>query len=231
VTCRVFTGQGPNTSLAALNQWGGENVFTSSALGVTPRQSTGKVSTVSRFTNKVTKVTSGAAGSATPSAVGGVLAVATTSLGPVLVDGTGLTVSMQMADPPGHSTCSAQCLQLWPLVPAPAGFGVRMVSGISAALATTKATNGTSMVTAASWPLYAFVKDAAPGDVTGEGVKTFGGNWCAVSPSATPVNAPAKTVPATTNGSGSGGGDLRQTFTDSWPRSPQTPDGHVRLGE
>jgi predicted lipoprotein with Yx(FWY)xxD motif len=185
---------------------------------------------VSRFTSKVTKVTSGAACSASPSALGGVLAVATTALGPVLVDSKGLTVYLLTADSPGHSTCSAQCLQFWPLVPAPAGSGVLpMVSGISAATTTTTATSGTSMVTAASWPLNAFVKDAAPGDVTGEGVKNFDGTWYAVSPSDTPVTAPAKTATATTNGSGSGGGDLRQTFTDSWPRSPQTPDGHVRL--
>ena len=156
--------------------------------------------------------------------------MATTSLGPVLVNGKGLAVYMLTADSPGHSTCSARYLQFWPLVPAPAGSEVPMVSGISAALATTKATSGTSMVAAAGRPLYTFVKDAAPGDVTGEGVKTFSGTWYAASPSGTPVNAPAKTVPATTSGSGSGGGDLRQTFTDSWPRSPQTPDGHVRLG-
>jgi hypothetical protein len=105
-----------------------------------------------------------------------------------------------------------------------------MVSGISAALATTKATNGPSMVAAAGWPLYGFVKESAPGDVTGEGVMTFGGTWYAVSPSDTPVTAPAKTAPATTNGSDQGGGDLRKLVTDSWPRSPQTRNGHVRLG-
>jgi len=105
-----------------------------------------------------------------------------------------------------------------------------MVSCISAALATTKSTNGPSMVAAAGWPLYGFVQESAPGNVTGEGVMTFGRTWYAVSPSGTPVTAPAKTAPATTNGSGSGGGDLRQTFTDSWPRSPQTRNGHVRLG-
>jgi predicted lipoprotein with Yx(FWY)xxD motif len=159
-------------------------------------------------TTTASKVTSGAAGSATPSAPGGVLGVATTSLGPVLVDGKGLTVYMLTADSPGHSTCSAQCLQFWPLVPAPAGSGVPMVSGISAALAATKATSGTSMVTAAGWPLYMFVKDAAPGDVTGEGVKTFGGTWYAVSPSGKPVTAPAKTAPATSS-SGSGGGGYK----------------------
>jgi predicted lipoprotein with Yx(FWY)xxD motif len=160
-------------------------------------------------TTSASKVASGAAGSTAPAAPGDVLGVATTPLGPVLVDSKGLTVYMLTADSPGHSTCSAQCLQFWPLVPAPAGSLVPMVSGISAALATTKATSGASMVTAAGWPLYTFVKDAAPGDVTGEGVKTFGGTWYAVSPSGTPVTAPAKTAPATSSSSGSGGGGYK----------------------
>ena len=86
------------------------------------------------------------------------------------------------------------------------------------------------MAAAASWPLYGFVKDSAPGDVTGGRVKTFDGTCYAVSPCDTSVTAPAKTTQATTNGSGPGGGGLRKTFTDSWPRSAQTRNGHVRPG-
>jgi len=141
----------------------------------------------------------------TPGAAG-VLGVATTSLGPVLVDSKGFTVYLLTADTAGHSTCSAQCLQYWPLVPAPAGAGVPAVQGVSAALGTTKATSGASMVTAGGWPLYSFVKDKAPGDVAGEGVKTFGGTWYAVSPSGQVVTASAKSAPATTSSGGSGGG-------------------------
>lgn len=146
--------------------------------------------------------TPGAGTSATTSAPGGVRGVATTSLGPVLVDGKGFTVYMLTADRSGHSTCSSQCLQYWPLVPAPAGAGGPAVQGISAPLATTKATSGASMATAGGWPLYTFVKDKAPGDAAGEGVKTFGGTWYAVSPSGTAVMAPAKTAPATSSGGG-----------------------------
>jgi len=62
------------------------------------------------------------------------------------------------------------------------------------------------MVTAGGWPLYTFVKDKAPGDVTGEGVKTFGGTWLAVSPSGVAVSAPATSAPATTSGGSGGGG-------------------------
>jgi len=143
---------------------------------------------------------------ATPGAgTSGVVGVATTSLGPVLVDSKGFTVYMLTADTKGHSTCSAQCLQYWPLVPAPAGAGIPPVQGVSAALATTKATSGASMVTAGGWPLYTFVKDTAPGQVAGEGVKTFGGTWYAVSPSGAPVTAAAKPAPASTSSGGGGG--------------------------
>jgi predicted lipoprotein with Yx(FWY)xxD motif len=131
--------------------------------------------------------------------------VATTSLGPVLVDSKGFTVYMLTADTKGHSTCSAQCLQFWPLVPAPAGAGMPPVKGVSAALATTTATSGASMVTAGGWPLYTFVKDTAPGQVAGQGVKTFGGTWYAVSPTGAPVTAAATPAPATTSSAGQGG--------------------------
>src|SRR5450759_3141451 len=73
---------------------------------------------------------------------GGVLGVAKTSLGPVLVDSKGFTVYLLTADTPGHSSCDAQCLQFWPLVSAPAGAGVPTVSGVGAALSGTKATGG-----------------------------------------------------------------------------------------
>ena len=142
-------------------------------------------------------VTPGAGTSATASASGGAVGVATTSLGPVLANSKGFTVYLLTADSPGHSTCSAQCLQYWPLVPGPAGTS--SARGISAALATAKATNGASMLTAAGWPLYTFVKDQAPGDVTGEGVRTFGGTWYAVSPSGAAVKAVTPGAPATSS--------------------------------
>jgi predicted lipoprotein with Yx(FWY)xxD motif len=154
-------------------------------------------------TSTTTSASSGAPGSATLTAPGGVLGVATTSLGPVLVDGQGLTVYLLTADSPGHSTCSSTCLPYWAPVNGPAPASVK---GITAALSVTKATSGTSMVTAAGWPLYTFVKDNAPGDVTGEGVKSFGGTWYAVSPSGKAVTAPAKTAPTTSSSDNSGGG-------------------------
>jgi predicted lipoprotein with Yx(FWY)xxD motif len=154
--------------------------------------------------NTVTPVTVAGTSAVKPAAPGGVLGVAKTSLGPVLVDSKGMTVYLLTADTPGHSTCSAQCLQYWPLVPGP--VGASSVKGISAALAVTKATSSASMVTAAGWPLYTFVKDQAPGDVTGEGVKTFGGTWYAVSSTGAPVSAPSTSAPATSSTAKGGNG-------------------------
>jgi predicted lipoprotein with Yx(FWY)xxD motif len=149
----------------------------------------------------------GAAAIVHKSATGGVLGVARTALGPVLVDSKGRTVYLLTADSPGHSSCAAQCLQFWPPVSGPAGSAVPSVQGVSAALAVTKATSGASMLTAGGWPLYTFAKDMAPGEVNGQGKKSFGGTWYAVSPSgvavkATPKSAPAASAPAKSSGGG-----------------------------
>lgn len=144
--------------------------------------------------NTVTPTTS-----ATP---GGALGVASTSLGTVLVDSKGLTVYLLTADSPGKSTCDAKCLQPWPLVPAPAGTSVPKVPGVSAAVGVTKATTGESMLTAGGWPLYTFAQDKAPGDVNGQGKKSFGGTWYVVSPSGEAVTAAPPTAPPAGNGVG-----------------------------
>jgi predicted lipoprotein with Yx(FWY)xxD motif len=149
-------------------------------------------------------VTSGAGtGALKAGSPGGVLSVANTALGPVLVDSKGLTVYLLTADTPGHSSCNAQCLQFWPVVSSPAGAGAPTVSGVSAALTVTKATDGASMLAAGGWPLYTFAKDKAPGDVNGEGKQSFGGTWYAVSPSGMAVTAPSSS--ATTSAGVTGG--------------------------
>ena len=131
-----------------------------------------------------TTATPAATGSASSPAAG--LHVAATSLGDVLVDSAGRTVYMLTADSPGHSSCSSACLAYWPPV-APAGHA----STVTAKVATTTTPSGAKIATVGGWPLYTFVQDQKPGDVTGEGVATFGGTWYAVSPSGKPVTGSA----------------------------------------
>jgi predicted lipoprotein with Yx(FWY)xxD motif len=138
--------------------------------------------------------------SSTSGSSGPVLGVASTSLGRVLVDGDGFTVYMFTSDSPNHSTCSSDCLQFWPLVAAPSGGSVPSISGISADLGVTQATNGESMVTANGIPLYTFTDDTAPGVVNGEGNEKFGGTWYVLSPAGQPI----KTSPSSTDSGGYG---------------------------
>ena len=122
------------------------------------------------------------------------LGVATTSLGKVLVE-NGRTLYMLSADSPNHSTCSTSCLTYWPPV---SGKKPAHAPGVTATIGTTSVKTGGTTLTVGGRPLYTFVKDSAPGDVEGEGVKNFGGVWYAVSPTGRPVRA------ASTGSSGGG---------------------------
>lgn len=125
--------------------------------------------------------TGGGSSSPKPASTTGGLHVASTSLGKVVVDGSGMTVYMLTADKPNHSSCSAACLAYWPPV-APS-----KASGISAQTGSTSTMSGGTTATVGGWPVYTFAQDQKPGDVTGEGVKTFGGTWYAISASGKPV--------------------------------------------
>jgi predicted lipoprotein with Yx(FWY)xxD motif len=123
---------------------------------------------------------------ASPRAAGGSIHVASTSLGQVLVDGGGRTVYLLTSDSPGRSGCNASCLAYWPAVAPPSGSSL---PGVTAAVGRTTTPGGDAIATVGGWPLSTFVKDGKPGDVTGEGVQSFGGTWYAVSPSGQPVKA------------------------------------------
>ncbi|MBP2707525.1 hypothetical protein JOL79_27450 [Microbispora sp. RL4-1S] len=106
---------------------------------------------------------------------------ANTSLGSVLTGVDGRTVYLFTADKNGQSACNAACAAAWPPVltmGAPqAGAGVK-----GALLGTLKRQDGGTQVTYNRHPLYYFAKDQKAGDVTGQGVKDFGGEWFAVTP-------------------------------------------------
>ena len=139
----------------------------------------------------------------TPSGSGGGtgLHVASTSLGQVLVDAQGRTVYLLTADSPNHSSCSSACLQYWPPV-APGSSA----ASVTAKVASTTTTGGQKIATAGGWPLYTFIQDQKPGDVSGEGVHSFGGVWYAVSPSGQPVTSGAGSSSSGTGGSSSSPG-------------------------
>src|SRR6195256_4689459 len=118
-----------------------------------------------------------------PAATGEKIAVATNAkLGQILVDESGMTVYLFVADSGTASTCYTSCAAIWPPVltdGAPqAGTGVQ-----ASLLGTTTRTDGKVEVTYAGHPLYYFIKDKAPGDVTGQAINGFGALWWVLSPS------------------------------------------------
>lgn len=108
--------------------------------------------------------------------VGAVLAVADSSLGPILVDGDGNTLYLFTPDNQGESVCYDQCEAAWPPLVDDFAAG----DGIDAALlGTAPRADGTDQVTYNGWPLYYFANDTAPGDVNGQGVNDV---WYVLSP-------------------------------------------------
>ena len=96
------------------------------------------------------------------------LKMATTPLGSILVDGKGMTLYMFAKDTANVSACEGQCLVNWPpLLGVPTeGAGVD-----DSKLGSFRRGDGRTQATYNGWPLYYWIKDAAPGDTTGQNVQ------------------------------------------------------------
>jgi predicted lipoprotein with Yx(FWY)xxD motif len=145
--------------------------------------------------------TAGTAPSATgqpASAADVTVTTAESSLGTILVDGEGRTLYLFTPDAQGPSTCTGECLGAWPALLGPATAGDGADAGLLATAA--RPDDGTMQVTYDGWPLYYFAKDAAPGDVGGQGLN---GKWYVVDPSGRAVDDDAEGgAPSTTSDRG-----------------------------
>ncbi len=101
------------------------------------------------------------------------------ALGSYLVAQNGMTLYKYTPDKPGVSNCTGQCAVLWPPYTISPGASLAAMSGINGTLATITRADGTTQLTYNGMPLYFYVKDAKPGDTTGQGV---GGVWFVVTP-------------------------------------------------
>ena len=108
------------------------------------------------------------------------VALRSTNLGKVLVNGQGQTLYLFQADKGTASTCFGGCAQAWP--PLTTTGKPTAGAGVSAAkLGTTKRSDGMTEVTYNGHPLYLFVGDHAPGQTTGEESTAFGAEWDVLS--------------------------------------------------
>jgi len=109
-----------------------------------------------------------------------------TDYGRILTDGKGRALYLFGKEHTKRSECYGACAQGWPVFYAKgkpkAGKGVKQKL-----LGTTKRGDGRSMVTYNGHPLYYYVTDKAPGQVTCQNVDEYGGKWLVVAPSGKPI--------------------------------------------
>ncbi len=120
--------------------------------------------------------------SATTSGGDGVVAVADNAkLGKIIVNSRGFTLYDFHKDKGTKSSCYGGCAKVWPPLLTPGA--PKATKGAEASkLGTTKRTDGTTQVTYAGHPLYTYVADKKPGDVTGNDFTSFGAQWYALTP-------------------------------------------------
>ena len=114
------------------------------------------------------------------------VAVTSSGLGRILVDGRGRTLYLFEKDKHGKSTCTGQCAGFWPPLIA-SGKPLAAAGAKASLLGTIKRSDGRLQVTYNHHPLYTFVKDKRKGQTNGEAVNAFGAEWYALSPAGAKV--------------------------------------------
>jgi len=91
-------------------------------------------------------------------------------LGPILANGTGMTLYIYVPDHQGASACFLTCVAAWPPLLLPKGVSKPVAGpGVNAALlGTERRPDGDLQVTYNKWPLYLYRNDFAPGEANGQ---------------------------------------------------------------
>lgn len=99
--------------------------------------------------------------------------------GTYLTDGNGMTLYRFTPDEPGKSNCSGACAAIWPPLLVPDGERLRVPEALAGDFGVILREDGTRQATYTGWPLYLWVADRRPGDITGHGVDD---EWYVVNP-------------------------------------------------
>lgn len=103
--------------------------------------------------------------------------------GQYLVDAEDRALYMFTADEPGQqSTCYEACAQAWPPVVVDGDVRVTAETIQTDMIGTIQRRDGSMQLTYAGWPLYYYAPEQ-PGQVDGQGIDSFGGEWYLIGPS------------------------------------------------
>jgi len=138
------------------------------------------------------------AASSAGSGGGAVVRVASSTLGPYLVDASGHAIYHFGADSSGNSKCTGSCLTYWPLSPAPATLPAHL-TGVTATLGVLARPDGGNQLTIDGFPAYTYSGDTSPGSTAGQGLNASGGLWWLITPAGNPLTT-APSPSATSSG-------------------------------
>lgn len=108
--------------------------------------------------------------------------------GTYLTDSKGRALYLFTADSKMNSACYDACAAAWP----PALTEDKVFAGdkVNASmLSTFKRKDGKKQAAYNGWPLYYYVKDKAKGDVIGQDIHSYGGEWYLISPKGNKIEA------------------------------------------
>jgi len=118
----------------------------------------------------------------------------------VVVNAQGRTLYALSPETSRHLLCkSAECVHVWPpLTVKSRAVKLKDGAGVQGGLGLLHRSNGTWQVTLRGMPLYRFSGDSGKAEANGEGLKSFGGTWHAVTASASAGAKPTTpSVPTT----------------------------------
>jgi predicted lipoprotein with Yx(FWY)xxD motif len=152
------------------------------ACGGTTTTSTNPAPTAATSTPAAANSTPAAAPSAADStsapATGVTVSTADGPLGTYLVDKNGISLYDFEIDTPTQSKCvQAACVNFWPIFTVTSGAPVASGKVRARLLGTITRADGTKQVTYNGHPLYYFKNDKAAGDIKGQKINAFGGDW------------------------------------------------------
>lgn len=105
-------------------------------------------------------------------------------LGSVVVTAQGRTLYVFEPDKAKKVTCIGQCARVWPPLLIAAGRKAGVSGQLNSSLVSSDPDpSGGQVITYASWPLYLFRGDRAPGAARGQALNINGGLWYVISPS------------------------------------------------
>jgi predicted lipoprotein with Yx(FWY)xxD motif len=134
---------------------------------------------------------------------GATVKTASSPLGTILVNSSGMTLYHLSAERGGKFICSnSACTGIWHPLTVSAGSSPH---GEVGSLSTVKRADGTTQVTYNGDPLYTFAQDQQPGETKGQGIKDVG-TWTVITTASTGAAPSTGSSPATTE---SGGGGYR----------------------